>query len=78
MIMNLWINYLFIDYQLIASDKTLTAELKRILKYLLKIKYSKFNIADFRVINKQIINNNVMNCISRTTICERFSTKKKK
>ena len=49
----------FIDYQLIASDKTLTAELNEF-KVFVKNQIFKFNIADFRVINKQIINNNVM------------------
>ena len=64
----------FIDYQLIASDKTLTAELNEF-KVFVKNQIFKFNIADFRVINKQIINNNVMIVLAEQQFVRDFQQK---
>jgi hypothetical protein len=64
----------FIDYQLIASDKTLTAELNEF-KVFVKNQIFKFNIADFRVINKQIINNNVMIVLAEQQFVREFQQK---
>ena len=64
----------FIDYQLIASDKTLTAELNEF-KVFVKNQIFKFNIADCRVINKQIINNNVMIVLAEQQFVREFQQK---
>lgn len=64
----------FIDYQLIASDKTLTAELNEF-KVFVKNQIFKFNISDFRVINKQIINNNVMIVLAEQQFVRDFQQK---
>ena len=64
----------FIDYQLIASDKTLTAELNEF-KVFVKNQIFKFNIADFRVINKQIINNNVLIVLAEQQFVRDFQQK---
>lgn len=53
----------FIDYQLVSSDKTFASEFDEF-KVFVKNQLYKNNIADFKVINKQIINNNVVIVLS--------------
>lgn len=53
----------FIDYQLVSSDKTFASEFDEF-KLFVKNQLYKNNIADFKVINKQIINNNVVIVLS--------------
>ena len=66
----------FIDYQLISSDKTFSSEFDEF-KVFVKNQLYKNNIADFKVINKQIINNNVVIVLSeiqfeRNTITKEY------
>ena len=66
----------FIDYQLISSDKTSSSEFDEF-KVFVKNQLYKNNIADFKVINKQIINNNVVIVLSeiqfeRNTITKEY------
>ena len=64
----------FIDYQLTGSDKTLIAELEEF-KVFVKNQIFKNNIADFRVINKQIINNNVLIVLAEQQFVRDFQQK---
>ena len=64
----------FIDYQLTGSDKTLIAELEEF-KVCVKNQIFKNNIADFRVINKQIINNNVLIVLAEQQFVRDFQQK---
>ncbi len=66
----------FIDYQLISSDKTFSSEFDEF-KVFVKNQLYKKNIADFKVINKQIFNNNVVIVLSeiqfeRNTITKEY------
>ena len=66
----------FIDYQLISSDKTFSSEFDEF-KVFVKNQLYKNNIADFKVINKQIFNNNVVIVLSeiqfeRNTITKEY------
>ena len=66
----------FIDYQLVSSDKTFASEFDEF-KVFVKNQLYKNNIADFKVINKQIINNNVVIVLSeiqfeRNTITKEY------
>ena len=64
----------FIDYQLISSDKTFSSEFDEF-KVFVKNQLYKNNIADFKVINKQIINNNVVIVLSERQFERKTITK---
>lgn len=64
----------YIDYQLVNSDKTFRAELDEF-KVFVKNQLYKKNIADFQVINKQIINNNVVIILSEVEFVREYSQK---
>lgn len=60
----------YIDYQLLASEKTLQEEMEQFKEYVKRKLYDD-NFADFQVINKQIIGTNVY-VILRETQLKRF------
>lgn len=64
----------YIDYQLVNSDKTFKAEMDEF-KIFVKNQLYKSNIADFQVINKQVINNNVVIILSEVQFIREFTQK---